>query len=87
VVGEDGQVHDPERAAYILHHIRAVEEAVAEGADVRGYFLWSLLDNFEWAWGFQKRFGIVHVDYETQLRTVKDSGLAYARFIRNGSSS
>ena len=76
----------PERAAYILHHLKAVEDAVAEGADVRGYFLWSLLDNFEWAWGFQKRFGIVHVDYETQVRTVKDSGLAYSRFIRNGSS-
>ena len=87
VVGEDGRVHDPERAAYILHHLKAVEDAVAEGADVRGYFLWSLLDNFEWAWGFQKRFGIVHVDYETQLRTVKDSGLAYSRFIRNGASS
>ncbi len=82
VVGDDGQVHDAERTAYIRHHIEAVSDAIADGADVRGYFVWSLLDNFEWAWGFGKRFGIVHVDYETQVRTVKDSGLAYSRIIR-----
>jgi len=84
VVGEDGRVRDPERTAYILRHLDAVAGAIADGADVRGYFLWSLLDNFEWAWGFQKRFGIVHVDYDTQARTIKDSGFAYATFIRNG---
>jgi beta-glucosidase len=83
-VGEDGRVHDPDRTAYILQHVQAVADAVGEGADVRGYFLWSLLDNFEWAWGFQKRFGIVHVDYATQVRTIKDSGLAYSRLIREG---
>jgi beta-glucosidase len=83
-VDEDGHVHDPDRTSYILQHIKAVADAVGEGADVRGYFLWSLLDNFEWAWGFQKRFGIVHVDYETQARTIKDSGLAYSRLVRNG---
>jgi beta-glucosidase len=82
VVGDDGLVHDAERTAYIRHHIEAVSDAIADGADVRGYFVWSLLDNFEWAWGFGKRFGIVHVDYETQVRTVKDSGLAYSRIIR-----
>jgi beta-glucosidase len=87
VVGEDGRVRDPERTAYILRHLEAVSAAVAEGADVRGYFIWSLLDNFEWAWGFQKRFGIVHVDYDTQSRTVKDSGIAYSRLIRNGSQA
>ncbi|HEY3085682.1 MAG TPA: GH1 family beta-glucosidase [Candidatus Dormibacteraeota bacterium] len=87
VVGPDGRVRDPERTAYILRHLEAVAEAIVEGADVRGYFLWSLLDNFEWAWGFQKRFGIVHVDYATQVRTIKDSGFAYARFIRNGSAT
>ena len=86
VVGEDGRVHDSDRTIYILRHVEAVADAIAGGADVRGYFLWSLLDNFEWAWGFQKRFGIVHVDYKTQMRTVKDSGLAYSRFIRNGSN-
>ncbi len=83
-VDGEGHVHDPDRTAYILKHVKAVADAVSEGADVRGYFLWSLLDNFEWAWGFQKRFGIVHVDYATQVRTVKDSGLAYSTLIRNG---
>ena len=83
MVGEDGRVRDPERTSYILRHVQAVADAVAEGADVRGDFLWSRLDNFEWAWGFQKRFGIVHVDYSTQARTIKDSGLAYAKFIRD----
>jgi beta-glucosidase len=84
VVSEDGRVRDPERTAYIRRHLEAIAGAIADGADVRGYFLWSLLDNFEWAWGFQKRFGIVHVDYKTQARTIKDSGFAYANFIRNG---
>ena len=84
MVGDDGHVHDPDRTAYILRHIQAVADALGEGADVRGYFLWSLLDNFEWAWGFRKRFGMVHVDYGTQVRTVKDSGLAYSRLIRDG---
>ena len=86
MVGQDGRVRDPDRTAYILQHIQAVAAALEEGADVRGYFLWSFLDNFEWAWGFQKRFGIVHVDYDTQVRTVKDSGLAYSALIRNGVS-
>ena len=86
-VVEDGRVRDPERTAYIVHHLDAVADAIDEGADVRGYFLWSLLDNFEWAWGFQKRFGIVHVDYETQARTIKDSGYAYSSLIRNGYSA
>src|SRR5690606_12732132 len=59
----DGRVADPERAEYIRQHVTAVIQAVEDGADVRGYFVWSLLDNFEWAWGYEKRFGIVHVDY------------------------
>ncbi|PWB97948.1 GH1 family beta-glucosidase [Homoserinimonas hongtaonis] len=82
----DGRVSDPERAAYIRAHVEAVNDAVADGADVRGYFLWSLLDNFEWAWGFDKRFGIVHVDYDTQVRTIKDSGLEYASIIAEHTS-
>ena len=56
-------------------------EAIEQGVDVRGYFYWSLLDNYEWAWGYDKRFGIVHVDYETQERTVKASGREYARIV------
>jgi beta-glucosidase len=86
-VDEDGHVHDPDRTAYIVQHIQAVADAVADGADVRGYFLWSFLDNFEWAWGFHKRFGIVHVDYASQVRTVKDSGLAYSSLIRGAGTS
>jgi beta-glucosidase len=77
-VSADGAVHDPDRVAYLTDHVNAVEEAIGEGADVRGYFAWSLLDNFEWAWGYEKRFGIVHVDYDSLVRTVKDSGRAFA---------
>ena len=66
-------VADPERTAYYREHISAVLRAAQRGADVRGYFAWSLLDNFEWAYGYSKRFGIVHVDYATQVRTPKDS--------------
>jgi beta-glucosidase len=80
-VTPDGRVHDTQRTAYIRAHIAAVSAAIAEGADVRGYFVWSLLDNFEWAWGYNKRFGIIRVDYETQERIVKDSGLEYAAII------
>ncbi|WP_324786967.1 GH1 family beta-glucosidase [Streptomyces sp. H51] len=73
-----GAVHDPERISYLGAHLEAVHRAMAEGADVRGYFLWSLLDNFEWAYGYSKRFGMVHVDYASQRRTPKDSALWYA---------
>lgn len=81
VISADGGVHDPQRTAYVVQHIQSISSAIERGADVRGYFLWSLLDNFEWAWGFDKRFGIVHVDYETQVRTIKDSGRAYSALI------
>ncbi len=80
-VSSDGAVHDTERESYIVQHIGAVGDAIADGADVRGYFVWSLLDNFEWAWGYGKRFGVVRVDYDTQERIIKDSGLQYARII------
>ncbi|WP_425575879.1 GH1 family beta-glucosidase [Streptomyces axinellae] len=66
-------VHDRERVAFLRAHLRALHEAVAEGIDVRGYFVWSLLDNFEWAEGYRPRFGLVHVDYQTLERTPKDS--------------
>ncbi|WP_035862935.1 GH1 family beta-glucosidase [Kitasatospora cheerisanensis] len=84
VVGPDGQVDDPERIRYVKLHLEAVAEAIAAGADVRGYYLWSLMDNFEWAYGYGKRFGIVHVDYETQQRTPKASARWYAEVIRRG---
>ena len=80
----DGRVHDPGRLDFLREHLRAVHEAMAAGVDVRGYFAWSLLDNFEWAHGYARRFGIVHVDYETQVRTPKDSALYYARVARSG---
>ena len=87
IVSNDGSVHDVERTGYIVDHIRAVGDAIALGADIRGYFVWSLLDNFEWAWGYNKRFGIVRVDYDTKLRTIKDSGREYARIISSSRQS
>ncbi|MEU3192683.1 GH1 family beta-glucosidase [Streptomyces sp. NPDC006992] len=80
----EGRFHDPERLSYLRRHLRAVHRAVEEGADVRGYFTWSLLDNFEWAWGYDKRFGLVHVDYPTQRRTPRSSAAWYARVARSG---
>ena len=67
--------------SYLHRHLEAVADAIENGVDIRGYFTWSLLDNFEWAYGYEKRFGIVHVDYDTLERTVKDSGRKYARII------
>jgi beta-glucosidase len=69
----DGQVHDPERTSYLETYIDAMSRAVADGAPVKGYFVWSLLDNFEWAHGYSKRFGLVYVDYPTLERVPKDS--------------
>ena len=73
----DGDVKDEDRRAYIESHIRAIADAMDEGVDVRGYFVWSLLDNFEWAAGYTKRFGIYYVDYQTQARILKRSGFWY----------
>ncbi|MFI6933311.1 GH1 family beta-glucosidase [Streptomyces sp. NPDC050287] len=80
----DGRVHDPERIAYLHGHLSAVRRAIADGADVRGYFLWSLMDNFEWAYGYGKRFGAVYVDYATLTRTRKSSAHWYAQAARTG---
>jgi beta-glucosidase len=77
----DGHVHDPERTAYLQTHIAAVSQAVADGAPVKGYFVWSLLDNFEWSYGYSKRFGIVYIDYPTLERVPKDSFHWYRDFI------
>jgi beta-glucosidase len=73
VVTPDGQVDDPDRVRYLDAHLRAVVDAVDAGVDVRGYYCWSLMDNFEWAEGYAKRFGLVHIDYATQQRTPKTS--------------
>ncbi|WP_062204187.1 GH1 family beta-glucosidase [Streptomyces sp. NBRC 109706] len=83
-VDADGSVHDPERIGYLHGHLGAVHQAIEQGVDVRGYFLWSLLDNFEWAYGYSKRFGIVHVDFESLRRTPKASARWYADVIGSG---
>jgi beta-glucosidase len=77
----DGTVADLERADYLESHVAAAVRAVGHGVPLAGYFVWSLLDNFEWSYGYAKRFGLVHVDYDTQVRTVKDSGRRYAKLI------
>jgi beta-glucosidase len=82
-VGPDGRVADLDRVEYLRTHLAAVHAAIAAGAPVDGYYVWSLMDNFEWAWGYDKRFGIVHVDYATQQRTPKASAAYYAEVIRN----
>ena len=77
----DGRVADIDRIRYLRSHLNALADAMAGGVDVRGYFVWSLLDNFEWAEGYRKRFGIVYVDYDTLERTPKDSALWYRDFL------
>lgn len=73
-VSEDGLVHDQERVDYLADHFREARESIRDGVDLRGYFVWTFLDNFEWAWGYSKRFGVVYVDFDTQQRVIKDSG-------------
>ncbi|HTH59994.1 MAG TPA: GH1 family beta-glucosidase [Paraburkholderia sp.] len=77
----DGRVDDAQRISFLQRHLAAVDEAIDAGVDVRGYFVWSLLDNFEWAFGYERRFGIVHVDYDTQVRTPKRSAQLIAQFL------
>jgi len=81
VVGEDGLVHDADRTEFLELHLSAILDAIELGVPVHGYFYWSLMDNYEWAWGYDKRFGIVRVDYDTLERSPKDSARAYARII------
>ncbi|MEV7288956.1 GH1 family beta-glucosidase [Streptomyces sp. NPDC093252] len=82
VIRPDGTIDDPERQEYLVRHLAACASAARKGAPLAGYFAWSLLDNFEWAYGYAKRFGLVHVDYATQRRTIKGSGHRYADLIR-----
>jgi beta-glucosidase len=81
--GPDGTVPDPDRVQYLDHHFRAAHRAIADGVDLRGYFVWSMMDNYEWAFGYSKRFGLIYVDYETQRRIPKDSARWYAQVTRN----
>jgi len=79
----DGAVHDYKRTAYFKEYLAHVLKAKREGVKIKGYLVWSLIDNFEWAEGYAARFGLVHVDFETQKRTIKDSGKWFAGFLRN----
>ncbi len=87
VLGDDGEVHDDDRIAYLSQHLAAVHAAIAAGVDVRGYYVWSLMDNFEWAWGYSKRFGIVYVDYASQRRVPKASAHWFGEVVRNNAVS
>jgi beta-glucosidase len=86
-VALDGAVHDPQRVDYLQRSLRALGQAVDDGVPVQGYFAWSLMDNFEWAEGYRYRFGLVHVDYATQQRTLKDSANWYREVIRTNGAT
>jgi beta-glucosidase len=77
----DLRIRDPRRQQYLQQHLAVVDAAIKVGINVKGYFVWSLMDNFEWAYGYDKRFGLIHVNHETQKRTIKDSGYWYRDFI------
>lgn len=79
----NGQVEDTPRIDYFNAHFDALDKAIKQGVNVKGYFAWSLMDNFEWAEGYSQRFGIVHVDFENQIRTIKHSGYAFQEFLQN----
>ena len=83
----DGKIEDPLRVEYYRQHLRAAHQAMKQGVNLCGYYAWSLLDNYEWSLGYSKRFGIVHVDYSTQQRTIKSSGRYYAEVIRSKGAS
>jgi len=82
VIAADGHVYDTDRTMYLRNYLTQLQRAVSEGVPVRGYFLWSLLDNYEWADGYEKRFGIVYVDFATEKRTPKLSAAFYKQLIR-----
>jgi beta-glucosidase len=86
-VHEDGKVHDSQRIDFVSQYLKQYAGAIGDGVDGRGYFYWSIMDNFEWAEGYAKRFGLVHVDYETQKRTIKDSGEWYREVVRSNGSN
>ncbi len=80
---EKGEVHDPLRLYYIQEHLVQAHRAIQQGVPLAGYFAWSLMDNYEWAWGYTRRFGLIYVDYATQQRIIKDSGYWYAQVAKN----
>lgn len=82
-VSPDGKIHDERRVNYIKEHMKQAHRAMHEGVPLKGYFVWSTLDNFEWAYGYSRRFGVIYVDYETQRRTIKDSGRLLTQVARD----
>ena len=82
VIEEDGSINDVERRNYFIRHLAVLRDVIAQGIVVKGYFAWTLMDNFEWAEGYRRRFGLVYVDFKTQERTIKSSGHWYARFLK-----
>ena len=81
-VHRDGAVHDPQRIDYLARYLGGLQRAIRDGVPVEGYFYWSLMDNLEWSEGYKDRFGLVHVDFNTQKRTPKDSYHWYRELIR-----
>lgn len=86
VISKDGKVHDEQRISFTESYLHNLSLAIEDGANIKGYFHWSLLDNFEWSRGYQERFGMVYVDYQTQKRTIKDSALWYKNVIATNGS-
>ena len=86
-VHRDGQVHDPQRIDYLARYLAGLKQAMTEGVPVLGYFQWTLMDNFEWQEGYKQRFGLIHVDFQTQKRTLKDSAYWYRDMIRNNGAN
>jgi beta-glucosidase len=84
-VEEGGRVRDQVRQAYLARHVAAAADALRAGVPLTGYYVWSLLDNYEWSYGYTRRFGLVHVDFGSQRRTPKDSAGWYRRLIANAS--
>ena len=79
----DGKVHDPQRIDFVHRYLMGAKRAVEEGYPMMGYLYWSLMDNYEWAWGYGRRFGLIYVDYKTQERVIKDSGYWYKTVIES----
>jgi beta-glucosidase len=86
-INAEGKITDVRRIKYLQTHLQSISDAIAKGAPFKGYYQWSLMDNFEWALGYEKRFGIIHVDFQTQKRTLKDSALWYQQAIKTGGAS
>jgi beta-glucosidase len=84
VISPDGEIHDPDRILYLRSYLRQVQRAIEDGIPITGYFQWSFLDNFEWSWGYAKRFGLVFTEYNSQRRIPKDSFAWYRAVVRSG---